>query len=267
MASETGRIFDIKRYAVHDGPGIRTTVFFQGCPLSCWWCHNPEGLRAEGEAPPPDILEGLDDRTCGKLAGRTVSVEQVMETVRRDTLFYEESGGGVTFSGGEPLAQPEFLAALLRACRAEGLHTAVDTSGYADEEIAVAIASLADLILFDIKILDDHRHREFTGVSNGPILRNLRRLDALGVALTLRFPVVPTITDSDDNLRRLADLLGTLKNARDICLLPFHKMARDKYERMGMENRIATLSPPTAERLDAIRRLFADSGWRCAIGG
>ena len=184
-----GVIFDIKRFAVHDGPGIRTTVFLQGCPLGCWWCHNPEGQRNN--------------------AGNKVSVAEVMDEVIKDSIFYEESNGGVTFSGGEPLHQSGFLSELLKGCKKEGFHTCVDTSGYATKESIDLIMDDTDLFLFDLKHTDDTVHRKYTGVSNSCIIDNLKYLAGKKKEIILRFPVIPGINDSTDNI---SEMLKLLKN-------------------------------------------------------
>ena len=245
-AAVTGVVFRVERFAVHDGPGIRTTVFLKGCPLRCWWCHSPES-----QSPDPEVLVHPDRcercgtcltvcpndaiveengrfvtvaarcQTCGTcveecpcgaraLAGTRTTVAQVMETLERDVIFFDESGGGATFSGGEPLMQPEFLAALLDTCRARGIHTAVDTSGMAPWDVLRRIAAKADLFLFDVKIVDDARHRQFTGGSNVQILENLGRLTRLHDNIRVRFPLVPGVTDDDENVGRVARLVHSL---------------------------------------------------------
>jgi pyruvate formate lyase activating enzyme len=271
MSELTGMIFDIRRFSIHDGPGIRTTAFFKGCGLNCVWCHNPESRDARPEliyretrcTHCGDCLDvcsqgaitwkddqpataGLVCTRCGtcveacptgarELVGRLWTVPEVMAQLRRDIAFYEESGGGITLSGGEPLHQAEFAMALLQACKAEGLHTALDTSGFCPWEIMELIRPYVDLFLYDVKLMDDSLHREHTGVSNGLILANLRRLADLGHAIILRVPLIPGINDGQDNLRAIAELARSLPNIRRVDLLPYHDSARLKYQRLGLE--------------------------------
>ncbi len=247
-----GLVFDIKKYSIHDGPGIRTTVFFKGCPLSCWWCHNPESQSSQREvilhdnrcircgacvdACPHHAIAWIDgepitDRAvcerCGtclgecysearQIVGREMTVEQVMAEIAPDTAFYDESHGGVTFSGGEPLLQRDFLLALLQACQARELHTAVDTSGFASWDTVDQIRPFTDLFLYDLKLIDDERHREFTGVTNQPILRNLQDLSALGHSIVIRIPIVPGLNDDDESIRQMADFIAALPNRHPI---------------------------------------------------
>ncbi len=199
MGAGDGIVFRIKKYAIHDGPGIRTTVFLKGCPLACWWCHNPEGQSMEPQPiAPARGGDGAGDPVRGETVGRRMTVAEVIAQVSRDLIFYDESGGGATFSGGEPLMQPEFLAALLDGCRRERVHTAVDTSGYAPGGVFNAIAARADLLLFDLKLMDDAEHRACTGVSNRPILENLAAAARDGRPLRIRFPVIPGISGGVD---------------------------------------------------------------------
>jgi len=269
-ARPTGIVFDVKRGSAEDGPGIRTTVFLKGCPLRCVWCHNPEGLDpgtvlsvtpgrcvpcgACVEACPEGAISLADDGTpvtdrqrctvCGvcvdacptgarELRGAAWSSAALVDEVARDRSFFEASGGGVTFSGGEPLAQPEFLLACLRACRDLGLHTAVDTSGYAPRDVALAVAAAADLVLFDLKHPDPARHARFTGVPLRVIVGNLRALDAAGARLWLRVPVIPGVNDDDDARDGFVALLAALRRRVPVWLLPYHETAAAKYARVG----------------------------------
>jgi pyruvate formate lyase activating enzyme len=275
MSDPTSIIFDIRRYSIHDGPGIRTTVFLKGCGMGCRWCHNPESQRREPElifhetrcihcgeclkACPQQAITFQNDLPttdptacthCGtctsacptqarELIGRVWTVPEVMAIIRRDIAFYDESGGGVTLSGGEPLDQPAFTAALLCACKAEDIHTALDTSGYGQWEILDDLSPDVDLFLYDVKIMDDALHRQFTGVSNQLILENLRRLAESGHKLILRVPLIPGITDGEENLRAVAQLAQSLPNILRVDLLPYHDTARQKYQRMGLEYPLA----------------------------
>jgi pyruvate formate lyase activating enzyme len=255
-----GVIFDIKRYATHDGPGIRSTVFLSGCPLRCWWCHNPEGLepRATDDGGQGGIKQGCV---------RRVTVRTVMEEVRRDTVFYDQSGGGVTFSGGEPFAQPEFLSELLDACRAEDIHTTIDTCGYVERSVLAGMTDKVDLFLYDIKLVKDDLHSRYTGVSNAPILDNYRLLAECRRPTIVRFPVIPGMTDTSENIDDVIAFLLAAGECRDVSLLPYHRTATAKYKRLGLEDRMQGTGRPSAERMAEIRRLFEERGFRVKIGG
>jgi pyruvate formate lyase activating enzyme len=292
----TGRIFNVQRYSVHDGPGIRTTVFLKGCPARCLWCHNPESQSFEPEVlvvetrcvscgtcatvcphgvPPPG--SGLCD-ACGAcvdacpagarwLAGRLVTVDEVMQEVLRDRVFYEQSGGGVTFSGGEPLAQPAFLEALLQACRAVRVSAAVDTCGFAPPERLLHFAPLVDVFLFDVKLVDDERHRALTGVPAAPILANLRALAAVHPNVWVRVPVVPGHTDAEADLARIAALAAGLPGVCQVNLLPYHRTGSVKARRLGREDPLGPLAPPARQRLEELAALFRERGLAVKIGG
>ena len=298
----SGIVFDIRRYAIHDGPGIRTTVFLKGCSLSCAWCHNPEGQARGFEAMVRDNRcircgacvdacghgavtwtgEGpVTDRAlctaCGDCAavcyadarervGREMTAEEVLAEVARDEPFYRRSGGGMTLSGGEPLLQPAFAAALLRGARAAGIHTALDTCGYAAWETFDCVRGDVDLFLYDVKLLDDARHRRFTGVSNAPILANLRALSARGHAIVLRVPVIPGVNDDPANLEALAALAGELAHLARVDLLPYHHIGADKYDRLDRAYPLPDTAPPSAERITAIARLLAERGLPVGTG-
>lgn len=257
-----GRVFAIKRYAIHDGPGIRVTVFLQGCPLRCIWCHNPEG-RDNGEGCERASTAAGDDR----FAVREMTAADVVREVEKDILFLDESGGGVTFSGGEPLGQPEFLRAALRACKEHDLHTAVDTCGYAPAEVFDSIVDDVDLFLYDLKLIDDQRHREFAGVSNETILANLKNLVDAGRNIMIRFPIIPQITDTDDNLGQTLDLIESLGGISDVAILPYHRTAEGKYERLNVENRMEGVETLSDDRIESIRMQFESRGLRVAVGG
>jgi pyruvate formate lyase activating enzyme len=299
----SGTIFDIKRFAIHDGPGVRTTVFFKGCPLSCWAGHNPEGQR-----PGPDLFV-RDERCnlcgdclqacpqgaisergtsvhidrfrcdlCGScadiclrdaldLAGRSVSVDEVVAEVERDVIYYDESGGGVTFSGGEPLFQPEFLVALLLESRKRDIPTAVDTSGYAPLRIVNTIVDQVDLFLYDLKVIDASRHRAFTGVPNRPILENLSWLSEHGATVLVRLPLIPDINDDEENLRALGRFLISLAQVYPVDILPYHRVGRDKYPRLGRSYRLSRQDPPREETLATAVGLLEDSGLTVTVRG
>jgi len=300
----TGRIFDIKRYSIHDGPGIRTTIFLKGCSLGCLWCHNPESVAAGPElmhwparcakchacvkacpigAIAADAAGAVHiDREkcdlCGKCAeaclydalqivGREVSVDEVLAEAEKDRVFYEQSGGGVTLSGGDPAVQSAFAEALLDGCRARGLRTAVDTAGFTTNGTLDRLASKTDLILFDLKLMDDARHREFTGVSNVLILNNLERLAAAGPEIWVRIPLVRGVNDGDDNIRRTIAFLKKLKTVRRVGLLPYHAGGLDKAARIGKGTFFRKFEPPSEERLAAIEAAFREAGFEVRRGG
>jgi len=268
-SSTTGTIFDLKKYAIHDGPGIRTTVFFKGCPLDCWWCHNPEARKLEPETMKVRTTRGSLDGSpvvIEETVGRVVTVSEMMTEIRKDAIFYEESGGGVTFSGGEPMMQLPFLRSLLEACRAEEYHTAVDTSGYAPWKDFEAIADLVDLFLYDLKIIDDDAHVRYTTVTNAGILDNVRHL-ATRAAVTVRVPLIPGITDTDANLNAIADFLTPLPQLRDVSLLPYNHLAHDKCRRFQLDDRVGDLKTQTDDDMRERASLFEARGFRVKIGG
>jgi pyruvate formate lyase activating enzyme len=303
MSDPTGLIFDIRRFSIHDGPGIRTTVFLKGCALTCRWCHNPESRSAEPElifretrcahcgacvkACPQGAITWQDDlpltdpmrcTRCGtcaeacpsqarELLGRTWTVPGVMAQLRRDISFYDESGGGVTLSGGEPLDQPGFTAALLSACKAEDIHTALDTSGFCKWDALDDMRGDVDLFLYDIKLMDDSLHREYTGVSNRLILENLKRLAKSGHRIILRVPLINGITDGEDNLRAVAELAQSLPNILRVDLLPYHDTARLKYRRLGLEYTLAPEYSLDAGALEDHEHLLKSYQLETRIGG
>jgi len=295
--SATGLIFDLRRFSIHDGPGIRTTVFLKGCPLDCWWCHNPESRSPERElffraqrcircgacadACPEGALAREDPglcRACGtcaeacyagarEMVGKEMTVTEIMEEVLKDRPFYEESGGGVTASGGEPLMQAEFLLELFQACKREGLHTALDTNGYAPWEKIESLLTCVDLFLYDLKLMDEERHRQFTGASNRLILENLKRLSGRGASLHLRIPVIPEVNDDEENLCSTAALARTLPGVKRVNLLPYHQTALAKYENLGQSYRLPETRNPSEERMLELARTFSDSGLPVHVGG
>jgi pyruvate formate lyase activating enzyme len=300
---QPGIIFDIKRYAIHDGPGIRTTVFLKGCPLSCWWCHNPEGLKsvpqglylkercigcgACAEVCPWRAIavtnQGIVTDTsicmhCGtcarvcpaearEVAGKSETVEPIMKIIVKDIPFYDTSGGGVTISGGEPLLQVDFLLELLERCGKHDIHRAVDTTGYAEPDIIEAVAAKAELFLFDLKLMDSAKHKKYTGVSNRKILRNLERLAAMGADIIIRVPLVPGINIDDENIEQTGAYVATLPGVRRIDLLPFHNAAGNKYRKFGLTYRTPDILPPAADQLRAVVKRLEKFGLQVAIGG
>ncbi len=232
-----GLIFELHRFSIHDGPGIRTTVFLKGCPLNCLWCHNPESISSEIEP---------DQKTPGKCFGRLVTVEEALEPVLRDRAYYKKSGGGITLSGGEPMLQFEFTRALLEEAKAEGLHTCLDTSGWGGPEQFEELLPLVDLFHFDYKVTNPNQHLEWTGVPLEPIVSNLWKLIERGADIVLRCPIIPGLNDTEEHFRAIAKLSVEMP-CLQIELLPFHNMARDKWARVGKENPLPAIGNPTAE--------------------
>ncbi len=257
-----GLIFDLQKFAIHDGPGIRTTVFMKGCPLNCWWCHNPEGLRCE-----PEKIEIKNRRLREEFFGQEVSTVELMTEIKKDIIFYEQSNGGVTFSGGEPMNQIEFLDEMLRLCKKNGISTAVDTSGYVPFDYFEKIYDLVDLFLYDLKIMENNLHQKYTGVSNKLILDNLIKLADRGNKIIIRIPIIPYITDSRENLDDIADFLAPLENITDICLLPYNKLGEDKRERFGLANNLGKLATQENEEMNRLAVCFDSSRFRVKIKG
>lgn len=258
----------MKRFAIHDGPGVRLTVFFKGCPLRCAWCHNPESIDPRQETVRREHKIG--DRTIGweeETVGKVFTVDQLMTEIEKDLIFFDDSAGGVTFSGGEPLLQLDFLAAILKRCHQTGIHTTLDTSGYASFTAFERILNDVDLFLYDIKPLDDANHRAYTGVSNRQILENLRKLAARQKRINLRLPVIPGITDTKDNISALIAFLLEYPTIRHITLLPFHTIAAAKYERFGMENRFAGVKSLTNDDLLPLKLHLEANGFAVTLGG
>lgn len=298
-----GVVFDIKRFALHDGPGTRTTVFLKGCPMHCWWCHNPEGQSARPEimfhrsrcngcgdclevcAPGALKLaaEGLlIDRhkctLCGaciqacpaealELSGREMTVAEVLAEIEKDGLFYDESHGGVTFSGGEPLLQPDFLGALLQACQEEEIHTCLDTTGFAPWEVLERVARHVDLFLYDLKLMDDEQHQRFTGVSNGLILDNLRALSSRESSIIVRLPLIPGVNDGEENIRQTGEFLASLAHSHPLDILPYHRAGIGKYAKLSRTYCLPEIQPPALERSAEIAQMLASFGLEVTIGG
>jgi pyruvate formate lyase activating enzyme len=261
-----GIIFDLQKYAVHDGPGIRTTVFLKGCPLDCWWCHNPESRSPGIELPAGGVLRkrSLLLKANGGAVGREISADDVMREVEKDSVFYDESGGGVTFSGGEPMMQPDFLRALLERSKDRGIHTAVDTSGYCPYELFDAIYDLTDLFLFDLKPIDDGEHLRYTGVSNRLIHDNLNRLTRRGDKVLPRIPLIPGVTDTAANLRAAVRLLGALEHVSRVDLLPYNRIGENKYDVLRVRKRMPLSSTQSERSLAEMRAVFTSAGFDVA---
>jgi pyruvate formate lyase activating enzyme len=297
-----GIVFDIKGFAVHDGPGIRTTVFLKGCPLRCDWCHNPEsqsdkpvlaqfprncigcgkcltrcpnGALSRGEA--QIIIDRALCRGCGTCAqtcyaealvlrGKVMTVEEVMAEVRTDIPFYNNSGGGMTISGGEPLHQPEFALALLKAAKAEGIHTCLDTSGYAPWAILERVLPYVEMVLYDLKGVSPALHRARTGRPNSMIMENLQALTSDGVAVKVRLPMVPGYNDNEEAVRDMARFLAGLKHVPPVEMLPYHRLGESKYEALGIQSGLH-LDPPERASIEALAELLRAAGVECQVGG
>lgn len=299
----TGKISNLQRCSVHDGPGIRTTVFLKGCPLACTWCHNPETIDSKpqmmisadrcvdcgacrpvcpvatnGAAPAGIWWDRSSCRACGacveacpsgarELAGTTYGVEELVDVLERDRPFFDESGGGVTFSGGEPMAQPEFLIAALRECRSRGLHTVVDTCGFAPCDTVEKISEIADLVLYDLKHIDGSVHRKYTGVDNRVILDNLDRLSRSEVGVWIRIPLIPGFNDDLDKVRATGEFLASLPRRHRVFLLPYHPTAIGKTDRLDSAGTFTAFEKPSAEKLESVKDRLENCGLEVTIGG
>jgi len=302
MAIKRGTIFDIKKFAIDDGPGIRTTIFFKGCLLRCWWCHNPEG-----QLPAPELMyrQARCD-SCGEcvgicpeeaiscalkrisvnrdrchlcreccqvcptgalaIVGRQMSPDEVLGEIDKDSIFYDESKGGVTVSGGEPLLQIDFLDALLKECKDRGIRTAVDTCGYASHDAIDKIIDEVDLFLYDIKTMDEKKHMKYTGVSNKLILENLKRLAEHGSSIQIRFPIIPGINDGKENVTAAAEFIASCR-IKNISLLPYHRAGIEKYKGLNRTYKLKKIQSPSDRDLHLIEEEFEIFGLKVKIGG
>jgi len=297
-----GLVFNIQRYSIQDGPGIRTTVFFKGCPLRCKWCSNPESMnprqelmvraaKCDGCGKCIDVCShnaielhanylNIDRSKCDlclkcidictkdviELSGTYMSVEEAMEECSKDEIFYQNSGGGVTLSGGEPLYQPEFALNMLKECKERALNTAIDTSGFASWKVIETILPYTDLVLFDIKHLDPERHKTATGVNNEIILDNLHKIVSSRTSrVWIRIPVIPTFNDSETYMGTLAETLGTIP-VEKISLLGYHEWGKPKYASLGREYPPNGCTPPTQEKLESLQAIMQSKGLQVTIG-
>lgn len=256
-----GRIFDIQRYSIHDGNGIRTIVFLKGCVLRCRWCCNPESQEY--------AIQTMMVQGEPKVIGKDVTVAEVMETVEKDRPYYRRTGGGMTLSGGESLCQPEFAAALLRAAQESGIHTAMESMGCAKWEVIERVLPDLDQYLLDIKHMNPEKHREFTGKSNELMLENAKKIAASGLTeLSIRVPVIPGFNDTPEEIREIAAFTSTLPNVKRMHLLPYHRLGQDKYIGLQREYLMGDVEPPTQERMQNLLDVAAKiSGLECQIGG
>lgn len=262
-----GIIFDIKRFAIHDGPGIRTTVFLKGCPLNCWWCHNPESQSFKIQIVQSPKKETSFYSNRQETIGRNISSHELIRIILKDELYYEESDGGVTVSGGEPLSQFDFLFNFLSLLKKEKIHSALDTSGYCDSIKIVSLTHLVDIFLYDIKIIDEDLHKKYTGVSNEIILENLRLLSEKRSELYIRIPIIPSINDGKKEISDIIKFLGTINGISQVDLLPYHNIGKDKYTKLGLPYLVEGIVKPSDEFMNKLRVKFEDFGYNVNIGG
>ena len=291
-----GLITNVQRFSIHDGPGIRTTVFLKGCPLRCFWCHNPETWRFKREVQLfPDRCIGCGAclercpqgahvqvdgqrqfrrelcQACGRcvetcyaeclvMAGRWWTPEELLQELLRDREFYQQSGGGITLSGGEPLMQQRFSLRVLQLCKGEGLHTAIETSAFGRWRELEELLPWLDLIMLDIKLMDEGEHRAATGVSNRRILANAQRLGQAPVPLIVRTPVIPTVNDTPEAIGAIALFIRDWPSLRGYELMPFHRLAEGKFRSLGLTYRASSLVAPTKETMEALARSAREAG-------
>ena len=283
---EKAVVFNIMRYSIHDGPGIRTTVFFKGCPLSCKWCHNPESINRQ----PQNVFNSQkcincghcggngDDKNCGEAEikncptgaretiGYDISLPELMKEINKDRLFYEQSGGGVTFSGGEPFCQAQFLLAVLESCRQDYINTAIDTSGFCDTASIMEAAKIANYFLYDVKFIDSAKHEKYCGVPNDIVLENLRYLAETNTNLLIRIPLIPTVNDDMAEMTAIFKFIEGFKNITLVHLLPYHNIHTDKYRKIGKQYELSEIPGDESQNINEIKNLFA-SKFKTRIGG
>ena len=254
-----GRIFNIQRFSIHDGPGIRTIVFFKGCFMRCAWCCNPESQEY--------AIETMIENGKERIVGRDVTVGELMPELLADSSYYRRSGGGITLSGGEILGQPDFARDLLHACKQNGLQTAVESTANAPFETIEKILPYLDLYLMDIKHMDSAKHKEYTRAGNELILENAKKIANSDVELIIRTPVVPSFNDSPEEIKAIAKFAATLPGVKEHHLLPYHRLGQDKYDGLGRKYTLTEILPPTKERMEYLLSVAEESGLKCQIGG
>ena len=304
MQMESGLIFDIKRYSINDGPGIRVTVFFKGCNLNCAWCHNPESISHKVQklysenrcigcstcvencpehacflTPNGIVTDPHKCTVCGKCAevcpttaseisGRIETTENILKIIRKETVFMDSSEGGVTFSGGEPLLQPKFLFELLDECGRKGIHRAVDTAGLVKTELIMEAAEKTDLFLYDLKMMDSGLHKKWTGVDNEIILKNLKALSEKGSEINIRIPLIAGVNDDEKNIEETAAFVKSLAGRpKRINILPYHNIAQQKYKKLGKDFNTQNLEEPDKINVQNIVSFFNSCGIEALIGG
>ena len=255
-----GRIFNIQRFSIHDGPGVRTIVFLKGCPLRCRWCCNPESQEWK--------IETIRIAGVEKIAGEDVTVKEVLEEIKKDRIYYSRSvGGGMTLSGGECLWQPDFSAALLEASKSIGISTAIETTGFAKREVLDKILPFVDTVLMDIKHVNSDKHREFTTQPNDLILENARYIAKNVKRLIIRTPVIPTFNDTEEEITAIAEFAKTLEGVSEMHLLPYHRIGSDKYAGLGRQYSMPHISPPPKEQMQKLLDCVNKTGLKGQIGG
>lgn len=259
MQEIKGRIFNIQRFSIHDGPGIRTIVFFKGCKMRCAWCCNPESQNWQ--------IETLIENGKEKVVGYDVGVWDIMPELLADKPYYRRSGGGITLSGGEVLCQADFARELLKSCKAQGLHTAIESAASLEFSEIEKLLPYLDLYLMDIKHMDSKKHKEYTGVGNELILENARKIAESDVELIIRTPVIPTFNDTSEQIRAISRFASSLKGVREHHLLPYHRLGSDKYFGLGRNYSLKEIEVPTKEKMEYLLSVAEESGLKCKIGG
>ncbi len=297
-----GLVFDIQKFSVHDGPGVRTIVFLKGCPLSCKWCCNPEsqsdvpqvmfiaqnciGCKRCGEvcnnsAIDFNLLNRVDQNKCvhcGKcvevcfsealnMAGTVKSVEKILTELSKDNIMYRRSGGGITLSGGEALDQPDFAEELLKGCKLKGFHTAIETSAFTSSTVLDRVSPWLDLIMMDIKHMDSSKHKEYVGQNNEIILENAKIIAQSGKPLIIRIPIITGFNDDEKNIRATAKFVVSLKNVQEVHLLPYHRLGQNKYDYLGCIYKLLELKPSLEEDMEYLKKVVEAEGIICKIGG
>ena len=301
---DSGIIFDIKKYAINDGPGIRTTIFFKGCNLQCKWCHNPESMSTKVQkmynkdkclmcggceqscpegaitlTPNGIITDKEKCIVCGgcaevcpslgtEMSGKDTTINEIMDVIEKEQIFYDQSDGGVTFSGGEPLMHSSFLINLLDECGKRGIHRTVDTTGFAKTETLLEVAKRTDLFLYDLKMIDSEKHKEWTSVNNELIINNLKVLAETGAEINIRIPLIKGVNDDEHNLVESAKLIASLSgDAKKINILPYHNIAQKKYEKLGEKYDSGEMTEPSKDELENITNIFKQYNLVAEVGG